>query len=265
MTTVPRRESRPDDERSGPADVADRLREVRARIAAAAARAGRDPASVTLVGATKGVDAARIREALAAGLADFGENRLQEALPKIAAVGPGPRWHLIGHLQRNKARAAAGAFAVVHSIDSARIAQALDRAARLVGRRIPVLIEVNVAGEATKHGVAPEAAAVVVDAVRACPTLEPVGLMTVAPMAEDPEEVRPVFRSLRLLRDDLRGRVGEGFCELSMGMSGDFEVAIEEGATIVRIGRALFGERMMGPTATGEAAVAREGRGEREV
>lgn len=221
-----------------------RLRSVLDRIAHAAERAGRDPASVTLIGATKGVDAARVREAFEAGLMDFGENRVQEALDKIAAVGPGPRWHFIGHVQHNKARIVAGTFEMIHSIDSPRIAQALDRAAGLAGRRPRVLIEVNVAGEPTKYGVAPDAVGPLLAGMRSLTHLDPVGLMTIAPLADDPEIVRPVFRRLRELRDRLRGREGgEGLTELSMGMSGDFEVAVEEGATMVRIGRAIFGER----------------------
>ncbi|MDR7420591.1 MAG: YggS family pyridoxal phosphate-dependent enzyme [Armatimonadota bacterium] len=221
-----------------------RLQEVRARIAVAASRAGRDPASVTLVGAAKTVSADRVREAVDAGLLDIGENWVQEALPKIAAVGPGPRWHFIGHLQRNKARAAARVFDVIHSLDSARVAQTLDRGARDAGRRLRVLIEVNVAGEATKFGVAPDAVEDLLRAIRDCAHLMPVGLMTMAPLTDDPESVRWVFRALRELRDRLRaGTAGPGFDELSMGMSGDFEVAVEEGSTMVRIGRAIFGER----------------------
>lgn len=213
------------------------------RIARAAERSGRAPASVTLIGVTKGVDAARVREAVAAGLSDLGENRVQEAVAKIEAVGPGPRWHMVGHLQRNKARLAVGHFQVIHSLDGLRIAEAVDRAAGQAGRRVPVLVEVNVTGEATKHGLAPGAAADLVGLLRSCEFLDPIGLMTMAPLATEPETVRPVFRELRALRDRLRtGAAGYGFCHLSMGMSGDFEVAIEEGATMVRIGRALFGD-----------------------
>jgi pyridoxal phosphate enzyme (YggS family) len=225
-------------------DVRERLLRVRERIARAAFRAGRDPASVTLVGAAKTVDAARVREAVDAGLLDIGENWVQEALPKIAAVGPGPRWHFIGHLQRNKARAAARAFDVIHSLDSARVAQTLDRGARDAGRRLRVLLEVNVAGESSKFGVAPGAVADLLRAMRGLDHLVPVGLMTMAPLAGEPETVRWVFRTLREIRDRLRdGDGGSAFGELSMGMSGDFEVAVEEGSTMVRIGRAIFGER----------------------
>lgn len=237
--------------------VEERLERVRQRIARAATRGGRDPASVTLIGATKSVDVDRVRGAVRAGLGDVGENRVQEALPKIATVGAGPRWHLIGHLQRNKARQAVGAFALIHSVDTAALAQALDRAARQTGRRVPVLIEVNVGGEATKFGVAPGAAEDLLSVIGACEWVQPVGLMTVAPPAHDPQAVRPLFRALRELRDRLRGRAGETFRELSMGMSDDFEVAVEEGATMVRIGRAIFGERVT--TATGEATSRGEG------
>jgi len=226
------------------AEVAERLERIRERIAAAAARAGRDAAAVTLVGATKGVDPGRIREAVAAGLVDFGENWVQEALRKIAALGPGPRWHFIGRLQRNKVRHVAGAFEVVHSIDRLQVAEALDRAAARVGRRLRVLVEVNIAAEATKSGVAPEAADALVGALGTLRHLEVAGLMTIGPIVASPEAMRPYFRRLREMRDRLRaGPGGPGFVELSMGMSADFEVAVEEGATIVRVGRAVFGER----------------------
>ncbi len=227
------------------AGVEERLRRVRDRIAYAAERVGRDPASVTLIGASKGVDVARLRAAVSAGLRDFGENWIQEAGPKIAAVGPGPRWHLIGHLQRNKVRPAVAAFAVIQTIDSLRLAEAVDRAAGRLNRQMPVLIEVNVAGEATKYGCAPDDVERLLRAIGGCRHLAPIGLMTVGPLVEDPEAIRPVFRQLRVVRDRLRAGVGgEAFRELSMGMSGDFEVAVEEGATMVRVGRAIFGERV---------------------
>lgn len=245
IATPDRRDSPPPDEyRRGVTGMEERYRAVVERISHAAERVGRDPASVTLIGVTKGVGAERVREAVAAGLRDLGENRVQEAVPKIEAVGPGPRWHMIGHLQRNKAGLAVGHFQVIHSLDSLRIAEAVDRAAGEAGRRVPVLIEVNVAGEATKYGLAPDAVVDLLRRVHACRFLDPIGLMTVAPLAGDPETVRPVFRELRVLRDRLRADVAhEGFRHLSMGMSGDFEVAIEEGATIVRVGRAIFGDR----------------------
>lgn len=210
---------------------------VRARIAGACERAGRDPARVTLVAVTKTHDAAVAVEAFTAGLRDFGENRVQEALPKIAALsasGMRPCWHLIGHLQTNKVPAAIEAFDILHGIDSERLAEAISRRAT---RLVTVLLEVNVAGEQAKHGVAPVDATAIAARIGRMPNLRLVGLMTVAPQADDPEDVRPVFRQLRELRDAI------GLPELSMGMTDDFEVAVEEGATMVRIGRALFGPR----------------------
>ncbi|MGH7427527.1 MAG: YggS family pyridoxal phosphate-dependent enzyme [Candidatus Methylomirabilaceae bacterium] len=229
---------------AGVVGVEGRLARIKERIAHAAERVGRDPGLVLLIGATKDVDAGRLRDALALGLRDFGENRIQEALPKIAAVGEGPRWHFIGHLQRNKAKPAVEHFGMIHSLDSPALARAVDRAAGAAGRRVEVLVEVNVGAETTKYGAAPAEVDALVLELGECRHLVPIGLMTVAPEARDPEVVRPFFRSLRVLRDRLRsGSVGEDFRELSMGMSGDFEVAVEEGATMVRIGRAIFGER----------------------
>lgn len=218
-----------------------RLESVRERIARTAARAGRDPSSVVLVGITKGRSALQIREAMRAGLEEIGENRVQEALPKIAAVGSGARWHMVGHLQRNKARAAAGAFDVIHSIDSLRLGEAVGRAAHESGRSVRALIQVNVSREPTKHGIAPGLVPALARGMMGVQGLELVGLMTLAPAADDPESARPVFRALRTLRDEIRSREGgAGVRELSMGMSDDFEVAIEEGATMVRIGRLIF-------------------------
>ena len=222
--------------------IAERAAAVRERIARACARAGRDPASVRLIAVSKTFGPEAVAEALAAGIREFGENRVQEALAKIPAVAelaaqrglPAPTWHLVGHLQTNKARAAAGAFAILHGIDSTRLLQALDRAAAAPTR---VLLEVNVAGEPTKFGFAPEDVAGAVALAQTLPHIEVAGLMTVAPRVEDPEAVRPVFRGLAELAGQL------GLPELSMGMTEDFEVAIEEGATMVRIGRAIFGER----------------------
>lgn len=214
------------------AHVAENLTHVRRRLAEAAASAGRDPDSVQLVAVSKGVPAAAVQAAQAAGQRVFGENRIQEALPKIEALAPlGLQWRLIGHLQRNKVRAAA-AFAMIESVDSLRLAQALDRTLPQLRH---VLLEVNVSGEAAKWGFRPEELAAALAAIRALPRLKVEGLMTVAPLVADPEEVRSLFRTLR--------RLGEahGLVSLSMGMSHDFEVAIEEGATSVRIGRAIFG------------------------
>lgn len=223
--------------------IRDRVAQVRERIALACARAGREPGEVRLIAVSKGFGPEAAAEALAAGVTDFGENRVQEGLHKIAAVAelaakrglPAPRWHMVGHLQSNKARAAAGSFAILHGIDSTRLLDVLERAAG--DRTIPVLLEVNVAGEASKYGFAPGDVPSAVAHARGLSRVRVEGLMTVAPPARDPEEVRPVFRELaRLAR-------AHGLRELSMGMTGDFEVAIEEGATMVRIGRAIFGER----------------------
>jgi PLP dependent protein len=233
-------------------DLAARVRAVRQRVAAAAERAGRAPEDVTIIAVSKTVDVERVRMAYELGLKTFGENRVQEARPKIAALKlPLIRWELIGHLQTNKVTRAVELFARVQSVDSPRLALALDAAAAALGRVLPVLLEVNVAGEASKQGLAPADVPAVARAVAALPHLAVEGLMTVAPQASDPETVRPVFRALRELRARLADEVpGSAWQHLSMGMTDDFEVAIAEGATLVRIGRALFGER---PVAGGAA------------
>ena len=217
--------------------IAEGLAQVRERMAAACARAGRAPNEVTLVGVSKGFPAEAVAEAHAAGLRDLGENRVREAAGKIellAARGVRPRWHLIGHLQTNKAKTAVELFGIIHSVDSVRLAQALSRRAH---ESVPILLEVNVAQEAGKFGFAPEEVTSALSTIEALPNLDVRGLMTVAPLTDDPERVRPVFRRLRELRD------AHGLQELSMGMTGDFEVAIEEGATLIRVGRAIFGPR----------------------
>ncbi len=218
---------------------------VRARLAAAAARAGRSAAAVRLVAVTKGHPLERAREAAAAGLTDLGESRVQDALAKQAAWPEAPvRWHFIGHLQRNKARAAVGRFALIHSLDSIRLADALEAAAAAAGVVQAVLVEVNVAREAQKTGVAPEEAGALVAHAAGLPHLELRGLMTIAPYGASVQEQHRVFRELRELRDRLSLDSGlSTLDELSMGMSGDFEVAVEEGATLVRLGTILFGER----------------------
>jgi len=232
----------------GAQELAERLAAVRARIAAAARRAGRDPSEVTLVGVTKGVPAERVVAAVEAGLAELGESYVQEAGPKIAAVNRAvsnpPRWHLVGRLQRNKAKEAVRLFQVVESVDRLELARELDRRAAAAGRRLEVLLQVNLSGERQKGGVAPEALAELLAACAALPALEVTGLMTVPAAAPEPEAARPAFAHLRALRDALRATpAGKGLRHLSMGMSGDFEVAVEEGATIVRVGTALFGPR----------------------
>ena len=223
------------------------LAAVRGRIAAAAARSGRRADDVTIVAVTKGHPLERVREAVAAGLRDVGENRVQEAAAKQAAWEGGGaaaavRWHLIGHLQRNKARLAAGRFALIHSLDSARLADALEAAAAAAGVVQEVLIEVNVAREPQKTGAPPEEAPAVVAHAAGLPHLAVRGLMTMAPYDAPPDLQHRVFGGLRELRDALATSSME-LAVLSMGMSGDFEAAVEEGATLVRLGTILFGER----------------------
>jgi pyridoxal phosphate enzyme (YggS family) len=229
-------------------DIARRLADIRERMAAAARRAGRDPAAVRLVAVSKSVGLEALREAVAAGQRLFGENYLQEAKDKIAALGPEVEWHFIGHLQSNKAKAAVGRFALIHSLDRLSLAEALETAAARQNRVQEVLVQVKLGGEAGKSGVAPEAAADLLRELTRFPHLRVVGLMTLPPFLPDPEAVRPYFRALRELRDRLvaQGRADTGLPELSMGMSGDFEVAVEEGATLIRVGTALFGPRPAG-------------------
>jgi hypothetical protein len=222
--------------------IAERLAAVRQRIARAAERGGRDPASVRLIAVTKTVPPAWIAEAVAAGVAEIGENRVQEARLKHASVPAGLRWHLIGHLQSNKASLAAQLFDTVHSLDSDRVGAALSDH-RDPGRGpITGLVEIDFTGLAVRTGVAPESAEALVHALAARPGLEVAGLMTIAPFG-DPEAARDCFRRLRELRDRVQERLGVRLPELSMGMSDDFEPAVEEGATMVRLGRVLFGER----------------------
>jgi len=218
---------------------------VRSRIAAAAARAGRPTESVRIVAVTKGHPLERAREAAAAGLLDLGENRVQEALAKQDAWPAAPvRWHLIGHLQRNKARLAVGRFALIHSLDSIRLAEALEAAAAAAGSVQDVLIEVNVAREPQKSGATPEEAPALVGRVAELPHLGVRGLMAMAPYGAAPRVQHEVFGGLRELRDRLsRDPELATLTELSMGMSDDFEAAVEEGATMVRLGTVLFGER----------------------
>lgn len=227
-------------------EIAENLTRVRARIEEAEARGGRGE-HVTLVAVSKTVSPDRIAKAFDAGQRVFGENRVQEGVSKIAGLAsqlPGAEWHLIGHLQRNKARAAVDAFSIIESVDSPVLAERLNALAADAGRKLPVLIEINVAGEESKHGFSPQEFRGSVEKLLLMDHLDIRGLMTVAPLTADPEEVRPIFRHIRELRDWARDSFpGTGFRELSMGMSGDFEVAIEEGSTMVRIGRAIFGER----------------------
>jgi pyridoxal phosphate enzyme (YggS family) len=224
--------------------MAERLAALRRRIAAAAERSGRPAGSVRLLAVTKGFPAEKVLAAMDLGLGDFGENRVQEAEAKIAVVAPRPRWHLVGHLQRNKARRAAQLFDTIHSLDSEALAAELSRHAAESSKRIPCLVEVNTSGEASKFGVAPERALEFIRRTCRRDGIELTGLMTIGPLQGGPEGARRAFRLLAALRTEARDSgLLEEDAELSMGMSDDFEIAIEEGATIVRLGTALFGRR----------------------
>lgn len=217
--------------------IADRIAEARERIAAACVRSGRSPDSVTIIAVTKGFGPDAVREAVAAGLHDIGENRVQEAEAKRAVLTDLPadvRWHMIGHLQTNKVKTALGLFDTIHSVDATHLAEAISRRAPVP---VPVFLEVNVAAEASKSGFSPADLPKAHETIAALPGIEVRGLMTVAPISTSREDVRPVFRSLAEAARAL------GLTQLSMGMSDDYEVAVEEGATQVRLGRALFGER----------------------
>lgn len=213
------------------------------RIEAACGRAGRDPRSVRVVAVAKNHGPDLVREAADAGLSIIGENRVQEAMQKQPLCPGHLEWHLVGHLQRNKARHAASLFRMVHSVDSWRLLEALEGACEEAGVRMPVCLEVNVAGEASKFGLPPAEAPALLARCGELSRVEVCGLMTVPPFAPDPEATRPFFRQLRDLRDRWEQDSGVGLPELSMGMSNDFEVAVEEGATMVRLGTILFGPR----------------------
>jgi pyridoxal phosphate enzyme (YggS family) len=234
-------------------DLAANLEHLRRRIAAACARAGRDPASVTLLAVSKGQPPEVVRAAADLGLTLFGENKVQEAKAKIPLCPGRLHWHLVGHLQSNKARDAVHWFEMIQSLDSLALAAELQKQAEKAAKTVPVLLEVNVAGEAAKFGYRPEQLLAELRELNAFPRLEIQGLMTLAPWTPDPEKVRPVFRRLRELKAECEQRLGAPLAHLSMGMSGDFEVAIEEGATLVRIGTALFGPRPARPPAAAPA------------
>jgi pyridoxal phosphate enzyme (YggS family) len=224
-----------------PDSVGANLQAIRQTIARSAERAGRDPNEIVLVAVTKTLPVERIREALAVGLRILGENRVQEALPKIEEIGPANvEWHVIGHLQTNKVKFIPGRFRMVQSLDGVGLVEALDR--RLQSE-LDVLVEVNVAQEPQKTGVLPADLGAVAHAVSAAQHLRLRGLMTVAPMVPDPEAVRPIFQQLRSLRDKTSQQLGVTLPVLSMGMTDDYAIAVEEGATMLRLGRALFGPR----------------------
>jgi len=226
--------------------IKDNIAQIRRRIEQAAARCGRDPASVRLLTVSKTVSAERVTEAIDAGIRLLGENYIQEAREKIDTLRGSPAvWHFIGHLQTNKARFAVGLFDLIHSVDSIKLARELDKQARRQGKVQPILIQVNIAEEKSKSGITEQAAPQLIREISRCGNLSVRGLMTMPPFFNAPEKVRPYFKALR----QLAGRIaamnidGVTMTELSMGMTGDFEVAIEEGATIVRVGTAIFGER----------------------
>lgn len=221
-----------------------RLQSLKQRIGLACARAGRSPESVRLLPITKGFPAETVTRAMGLGLTEFGENRIQEAEPKIAAVTPRPRWHLVGHLQSNKAKRAVQLFDVIHSLDSPAIAREVAKRAAQEGRAPTCLVEVNTSGDSTKYGAASGEALALLRFVRELAPIRLSGLMTIGPLSGGPEGARASFRTLAALRRQAsdEGLLGQD-AELSMGMSNDFEIAIEEGSTIVRIGTALFGAR----------------------
>jgi hypothetical protein len=225
--------------------VRDNFLRVLERMDQAAKGAGRDPEEIKLVAVSKTVEPARIREAIEAGVTILGENYVQEARRKIEEIGHGIQWHMVGHLQSNKAKYAVTLFDYIHSIDGMSLAREIDRRAGQKGRRVRALVEVNLSGETSKFGIGPEAVMELIQQLASLKHISIEGLMTMPPYFDDPERARPCFVGLRELRDRVRSEGIEGvrMDELSMGMSGDFEAAIEEGATMIRVGTAIFGER----------------------
>ncbi|MFO7761200.1 MAG: YggS family pyridoxal phosphate-dependent enzyme [Thermodesulfobacteriota bacterium] len=224
------------------------LRSIQQRINKAAERSGHDPGSIRLVAVSKRHDSEAVQRALEAGQLVFGENYLQEAREKIEKIGPEPglKWHFIGHLQSNKAKQAALLFDMIETVDRLKLAKALDRYAGEAGRKLSILVQINIGGEEQKAGVSPQEAEQLISNISEYPNLRIQGLMTMPPWRSDPEEVRPWFRKLRLMAEDFRSKgclAEKDKLELSMGMSHDFETAIEEGATLVRVGTAIFGPR----------------------
>ena len=224
-------------------DLGTNLNNIQERIAAAAARSSRAAESVTLLAVTKSQPPEVVEAAARLGLALFGENKVQEAKGKIPLCPGRLRWHMIGHLQSNKCRDAVELFEMIQSVDSLHLAEEINKRAEQASKTLPILLEVNIVGEASKFGYKPEQLLAELERLNALPRLELHGLMTIPPWSPLPETVRPVFRKLRELKEQCEQKLGAPLPQLSMGMSGDFEVAIEEGATMVRIGTALFGER----------------------
>jgi len=226
-------------------DIAANINKIREKINAAAARCQRSPDSIKLLAVTKTVSPVIIDKAIAAGLTEFGENYVQEAKEKIALIEHRVKWHMIGHLQTNKAKYVANLFDYIHSVDRIELAKEIDKRAGLTGRKINILIEINVSGEKSKNGIPPANAIGLIRDIAQLENISVKGLMTMAPYSDNPENSRPFFSELRKLQRKIvnEGITGVQMDELSMGMTDDFEIAIEEGATIVRIGRAIFGER----------------------
>jgi pyridoxal phosphate enzyme (YggS family) len=224
-------------------DIFENIKEIRKRIEASALSSGRDPSAIKLVAVTKGVDPIRIREAISAGAKYLGENYVQEARGKISDIGHNVEWHFIGHLQTNKVKYIFDLFQMIQSVDSLHLAKEIDRRAHKAGKRMRILVQVNTSGESSKFGIEQEEAINIVEELSKFDGISLEGLMTMAPYSDDPEASRPYFRNLRMIRDQLLER-GIYINELSMGMSQDFEVAIQEGATMVRIGTAIFGPRL---------------------
>lgn len=223
--------------------ISDQIEAVKQRIAKACARSGRDPEGVRLIGVSKTVHPERVREAFECGLNIMGESRIQEAREKISMCPCGIEWHMIGHLQSNKVREAVRLFRMIHSVDSVRLLEIIDREASSAGLEVPVCLEINVSGEGSKFGIQPECLDQALIAGKSLVNVAIVGLMTIPPASADPEDARKYFRELRQIRDRARELSGADLPELSMGMSNDFEVAVEEGSTMVRVGSLIFGER----------------------
>lgn len=225
--------------------IGSNISEIIERIAGAARRAGRDPEDVVLIAASKGVEVDRLKDGLSAGIKVFGESKFQEAMPKLLALGKEAEWHFIGHLQSNKVKYVVGAFTLIHSVDSIELSEEINRRAEKMGMIQNILLEVNVSGEKGKFGVMPDNVIAITKVFSGLKHISLRGFMTVPPYSDDTEDARPYFNMLRELRDNARhtGICKDDCRELSMGMSSDFEVAIEEGATMVRIGTAIFGAR----------------------